>query len=95
MVKIRVQNVPGTAGQVSPYPYQNLSWLEYWERKLGRKAHLCGVCGCYRRAEHGGHVKRCDVWYDQDIYIVPLCAECNNPNNKDEFYIDCELCPIK
>lgn len=90
MVKIRVQNVPGTAGKVPPYPYRN--WLEYWERNTNQVARTCSVCGCYKKAEHGGHVKRCDVFYDPNTYIVPLCAECNNPNNTATFYVDCELC---
>ena len=94
MVRFKVKNVPGTTGQVPPYPYYNLSWLEYWEKKVGRIAHTCGVCGCYNKAEHGGHVQRRDVLYDPKMYIVPLCAECNNPNNTNEFYVDCELCPI-
>lgn len=92
MANIKVKNVPGTAGQVPPYPYQNLSWLEYWEKMTGHKASTCSVCGCSNKAEHGGHVKRVDTYFDPTTYIVPLCADCNNPNNTKEFYVDCNLC---
>lgn len=93
MVKIKVQNVPGTAGQTPPYPYNDYSWLEYWEKKTGQKALFCACCSCMKKAEHGAHVKMCDT-LDVKTYIVPLCSECNNPNNKEPFYVDCKLCPI-
>ena len=92
MAKYKVKNMSGTAGQVPPYPYPNLSWLEYWEKMTGHKASTCSVCGCSNKAEHGGHVKRVDTYFDPTTYIVPLCADCNNPNNTKEFYVDCDLC---
>ena len=58
----------------------------------GHKASTCSVCGCSNKAEHGGHVKRVDTYFDPTTYIVPLCADCNNPNNTKEFYVDCDLC---
>ncbi len=92
MSRYLVKNKAGTAGQVPPFPYQNLSWLEYWKEKTGNNVNFCTVCGCFNKAEHGGHVQRCDTLFDTRIYIVPLCAECNNPKNKEVFYVDCELC---
>ena len=94
MAFIKVKNMSGTAGQTPPPPYEKMSWLEYWEEKTGNRAPTCGVWGCYSRAEHGGHVKKCDNFFDTKSYIVPLCARCNNPNNTEEFYVDCDLCPI-
>lgn len=94
MTLSKVKNVPDTAGLVPPYPYNNMSWLKYWEKITGKTASFCSVCGCVNKAEHGGHVKRCDVFWDHGVYIVPLCAECNNPNNTKEFYVDCVLCAV-
>ncbi len=94
MTFARVKNARGTGGQVPPYPYNNMSWLKYWEKRTGKTAFFCGVYGCANKAEHGGHVKRCDVFLDSSTYIVPLCAECNNPNNTQEFYVNCELCAV-
>ena len=93
MAFVKVKNLSDTAGQVPPTPYK--SWLEYWKEKTGNRAPTCGVWGCYNPAEHGGHVKKCDDFFGVNPYIVPLCARCNNPNNTEEFYVDCDLCPIE
>jgi len=94
MANIKVKNVPGTAGETPPYPYQDYSWLKYWEKMTGDTATFCARCGCLNLAKHGGHVQRCDNFFDSKIYIVPLCEECNNPNNEDVFEVDCKLCPV-
>ena len=70
MAKYKVKNMSGTAGQVPPYPYQNLSWLEYWEKMTGHKASTCSVCGCSNKAEHGGHVKRVDTYFDPFLCLI-------------------------
>ena len=95
MARIKVKNVPGTTGKTPPYPYQDYSWLEYWGRKTNNTPTFCARCGCLNWAKHGSHVKKCDDPFDQKTYIVPLCADCNNPNNTDAFYVDCDLCPAE
>lgn len=92
MTLVKVKNVPDTTGQIPPYPCE--SWLKYWEKKTGKRAGYCARCGCMNMAAHGAHVKKCDVFFDTSTYIVPLCADCNNPNNTQEFYVDCDLCLV-
>ena len=86
---IKVINARRTANMNPPFLYS--SWLEYWEKKTGNHAVYCACCGCTKRAEHGAHVRKYES-FDDTVYIVPLCAECNNPNNVTPFYVDCILC---
>ena len=75
-----VVNEPGTADESSPTG----SWKSYWMKNgdaSGRNVNSwpsrCSVCGCYRPAEHGAHVRSSDG----KVYIVPMCAAENNPHN--------------
>lgn len=94
MTLYKVKNMQGTSEKRPPYPYDNKSWLEYWQIKTGKKAFFCSRFGCINYAEHGGHVRICDGMLAGKAFIVPLCRECNNPANTSEFYVDCELCEI-
>lgn len=62
------------------------SWKKHWERYSGRTwPHLCSVSGCTNRAEVGAHVKR--PFVNNQVWIIPMCSECNNPYNTSFFTI--------
>lgn len=75
-----VVNEPGTAEEDSPAG----SWKSFWIKNgdlsgsdVNTWPDRCSVCGCYRAAEHGAHVRDADG----HIYIVPMCAKENNSHN--------------
>ena len=53
---IKVKNLNGTSDNRVPSGYS--SWLEYWEKKTGKKAGECGHCP--ERAYVGAHVQKAD-----------------------------------
>lgn len=70
---MKVKNLNGT-GEKIPQGYS--SWLEFWEKKAGKKANVCSNMTCTGSAEVGGHVKL--VGGTNKEYIVPICYSCNN-----------------
>ena len=77
---VEVRNIPNTSNDTSPW---DDSWKDYWERNTKRAFGNCIKMGCNERAEVGAHVERVDK--PRDVYIVPLCKGCNNPNNTEPF----------
>ena len=74
-----------------PAPIGYSSWLDYWEKKTGRKSGLCHERSCLGRATDGAHVQIVndgDEWY-----IVPLCHPCNLDYGA-RFYVDGPLVPV-
>lgn len=49
-----VKNLNGTADNKAPYGY--ISWLDFWEKKSGKKAHECAHCRA--KATVGAHVQK-------------------------------------
>ena len=58
-----------------PAPAGYSSWLDYWEKRSGRKASFCHRNGCMSLATDGAHVQL--VSGGDEWYIVPLCHPCN------------------
>jgi len=88
---IEVKNKQGTADRKPPAGYS--SWLEFWEKKRGKKAQDCEVLGCSGKAEVGGHVIR--VGAGSKEYILPMCAACNSKPEHDMFKAwDSDLVPV-
>lgn len=88
---VKVKNVEGSSFLNPPFPYS--SWLDYWEKNTGNRATYCACFGCSNRAEHGAHVHIYGA-FDNNMYIVPLCSECNNPNNDRLFEVTGALCKV-
>ena len=45
-----VKNLNGTADNKAPYGY--ISWLDFWEKKSGKKAHECAHCRAKPQSVH-------------------------------------------
>lgn len=88
---VKVKNLNGTGNRL-PVGYS--SWLDFWEKKTGKKASECGRSGCAKKATDGAHVQKADS-DDRRWYIVPLCHECNMKPSSEEFYIDETLVPVR
>ena len=85
---IKVKNLNGTSDNDAHV------WLDFWERKTGKKAGECGHRGCTKKATDGAHIKKADS-DDRRWYIVPLCHECNMKPSSEEFYVDETLVPVR
>lgn len=86
---VRVKNTPRTTDERAP---NNESWLDYWKRHCREAYRFNGRCcrfGCQNMAEHGAHVHfdEMGILYRTIKCIVPLCAECNNPNKTEAFSV--------
>ena len=82
-----VRNANGTSRWSQPFTGES-SWLEYWEKHTGRKAVRCSAIDCHSRYNLvGAHVQVANG--GNEMYIVPLCASCNQRNGY--FYVDEEL----
>jgi hypothetical protein len=51
-----VKNVNGTSSNAS-LPKGYSSWIDFWEKKIGRRANLCQKVSCYSSATDGAHVQ--------------------------------------
>lgn len=87
----KVKNLNGTGDRL-PVGYS--SWLDFWERKTGKKAGKCGCRGCTKKATDGAHIQKADS-DDRHWYIVPLCHECNMKPSSEEFYVDETLVSVR
>jgi len=99
-MEVYVANAPGDDYDSRP-PDDYDSWIDYWNQLSypGEERHATECRKCGEKKDHneieGGHVEYCEKrdgkWYpnrEKGIFIVPLCAECNNPNNTDVFSVD-------
>lgn len=74
MAFIDVKNKKGTAGNRVPLGYS--SWLDFWEKKKGKKATNCEAMLCSKSADLGGHVIKAGEGGKE--YILPICSTHNN-----------------
>lgn len=78
---IDVKNKKGTADKTPPSGYT--SWLDFWEKKKGKKADTCEVQGCSGNPDLGGHVIKSGEGSKE--YILPMCSKCNNKPDDEVF----------
>ena len=71
---VNVKNLNGTSDNTHPVGYS--SWIDFWEKKTGRKTNSCSCVGCISKAAVGAHVKK--VYGQNNWYIVPLCYTHNS-----------------
>ena len=82
-----VKNASGTSRWSKPSTGES-SWLEYWEKKTGKKATRCGATDCHSTGTLvGAHVLK--VFGGNELFITPLCTGCNQ--RSDNFWVDTEL----
>lgn len=91
---INVVNAVGTSDLKCPSECK--SWLDFWEKKTKRSASYCRRCSSNFKDLCGGHVqlveKRVDGhWYRlSNLYITPICAKCNHPDNNIIFQVNAD-----
>jgi hypothetical protein len=91
MAYVSVKNKKGTSPNPPPAGYS--SWLEYWEKKKGKKATKCEVRNCSGKPDLGGHVIK--VGEGGKEYILPMCSSCNNKPDTEIFEAwDGDLVPV-
>lgn len=78
---IEVKNKKGTVEKDPPTGYS--SWLDFWEKKKGKKATTCEVLGCSGNPDLGGHVIK--VGEGGKEYVLPMCYSCNNKPEDEVF----------
>ena len=64
------------------------SWLAYWVKNYGGAASVCTNKTCDKNATAGGHVMPKDGKRSSKWFIVPLCDDCNSPQNRHEFRVE-------
>lgn len=78
---IDVKNKKGTGNNTPPTGYS--SWLDFWEKKKGKKATICEAMSCNGSPDVGGHVIKAGEGGKE--YILPICYNHNN-KSEDEIY---------
>ena len=83
----RVYNAPDTT-DLKPVPEGN--WIGFWRDHFNNtegKEYYC-VCCNKEVADRGGH-----VWNGRNLplYIVPLCATCNDDDHKEAFDVPADI----
>ncbi len=78
---VDVRNNKETSSKALPSGYS--SWLDYWEKKKGRKANMCGVINCKGTPVEGGHVVEAGLRAKE--YILPMCANCCGKSEQETF----------
>lgn len=81
MAFIDVKNKKGTAVKMPPAGY--VSWLDFWEKKKGKKATKCEVMLCKSSPDLGGHVIKAGEGNKE--YILPMCSACNKKPEDEVF----------
>ncbi len=62
-------------------------WIYHWENVLNTKVGSCSKIGCSKDAKDGALVQFADS-KDTEVYIVPLCGPCNQPNIESIFEVN-------
>jgi hypothetical protein len=64
------------------------SWKQHWLNFSGQPwPKKCSIVGCENPAEVGAHLWNPTYGGVLPEVIVPLCKDCNNPENKDDMAI--------
>ena len=90
MAYINVKNKKGTT---SPPPPGYSSWLDFWEKKKGKKATICEARGCSGKPDVGGHVIKAGEGGKE--YILPICYAHNNLSETEIYQAwESDLVPV-
>ena len=92
MAVIKIKNKKGTSEKTPPAGFS--SWLDFWEKKKGKRASTCEAWMCSGKPDVGGHVIKSGEGNTE--YILPLCYDCNNRSEGEEYEAwDSDLVPVK
>ena len=58
------------------------TWLSYWEKLSGQSAYLCFGQGCINTPSVGALIQK-DSLADKNLYVIPLCDDCNKKSGKE------------
>jgi hypothetical protein len=58
------------------------AWLAYWEKLSGQSAYLCFGQGCINTPSVGTLIQK-DSSTDNNLYVIPLCDDCNRKSGKE------------
>ena len=58
------------------------TWLSYWEKLSGQSAYLCFGQGCISTPSVGALIQK-DSLGDKNLYVIPLCDDCNKKSGKE------------
>ncbi|HJW44074.1 MAG TPA: hypothetical protein VJ463_06440 [Geothrix sp.] len=82
---MQVINVPNSGHMRCPCGSWKDHWVKFNPNKLAAMLQSdCSAVGCAGKFEQGGHVRKAG---DMTVYIVPLCAACNSPENIGPYFI--------
>lgn len=91
MSYINVKNKKGTGGKPVPPGYR--SWLDFWEKKKGKKATVCEARYCSGNPDVGGHVIKAGEGGRE--YILPICYSHNNLSESEVYQAwESDLVPV-
>lgn len=91
MAFIEVKNKKGTADNDPPDGYD--SWIDFWEKKKGKKASDCEAKLCTNRHDVGGHVIKSGEGGKE--YILPICYDHNNKPETETYEAwESDLVPV-
>jgi len=86
-----VKNKKGTSGNTPPSGYS--SWLDFWEKKKGKKATICEAKSCQEKPDVGGHVIKAGQGGKE--YILPICHSHNNMSESEIYSAwESDLVPV-
>ena len=89
---IDVKNKKGTSDNTAPAGYS--SWLDFLEKKRGKKAARCEAMLCNGKPDVGGHVIKSGEGGKE--YILPLCYDHNNKPDSEVFMAwESDLLPVQ
>ena len=66
----------------SPNKSSSGTWLAYWEKLSGQSAYLCFGQGCINTPSVGALIQK-DSLTDKNLYVIPLCQDCNKKREQD------------
>ena len=88
---IEIRNKKKTGDKFPPYGF--VSWLDFWEKKSGRKAEDCFAMSCNGNADEGSHVIK--LGEGDNEYILPLCYRHKNLSENEQFKaLEDDLVPV-
>ena len=83
LLRITIENQSNWHNATEQNKCNDGSWKDYWKNTTGETwPSKCCKVGCTNCATDGAHVQ--NSLYGKEMYIVPLCHECNAPYSSDK-----------
>ena len=89
--KDKVQNIEGTVVCIQR---PRGPWKQFWIKFSGKVwPDECQISTCNNPATDGAHVHI--QGHKEEVFIIPMCTKCNNPNNKSSMKVDTNAVAVK